>query len=76
MQLPKNVLLIKCNKCKVTFRSPIGGDINSLISAALVNNTIQCPHCRFMLLTSKPDFFYVDDNGVEQSISFKGGFNG
>lgn len=73
-----NVLMLRCPKpkCREEFRSPIQGNIQSLVQSALINNPITCPKCQMQFLTSKPDFFYYDENGNEQPISFRGSFNG
>lgn len=71
-----NVLMLQCPKCNGEFKSPIQGSIKSLVQTALINNTIECPFCKELFLTSKPDFYYYDNNGDKQPISFKGGFDG
>lgn len=72
----KNVLMVRCPKCKAVFNSPSGGNLSVLVESALINNELSCPECGGQFLTSKPDFFYYDDSGNEQTISFKGGFDG
>ena len=67
-----NVLMLRCPMCKAEFRSPIGGNISKLESASLVNITLDCPECKSSFITSKPDYFYYDDNGNEKIISFSG----
>ena len=67
-----NVLMLRCPRCKAEFRSPIGGPIEKLESSSLVNITLDCPECQRPFITSKPDYFYYDDNGCEKLISFSG----
>jgi rubredoxin len=72
MKKETNVLMLRCSKCEFEFRSPIGGPISKLESAALINITLVCPNCKKPFITSKPDYFYYDDAGDEKLISFSG----
>lgn len=67
-----NVLMLRCPRCNAEFRSQIGGLISKLESASLVNITLDCPKCKKSFITSKPDYFYYDDDGNEKLISFSG----
>lgn len=52
-------LMIKCEKCKDWFQSPIQMDEQSFLTATLSNNTLPCPQCGNANVTNKEDMKFI-----------------
>lgn len=64
------IFMIRCQKCKNIFSSPLQGRMSSFATNTLIDNQVQCPQCTATFSTRKRDFFYYNAFGNAELIAF------